>query len=154
MHSRKSKIKELDEEKNLIGNPNEEEIKTIFYGIKKNGLNLKKFSANKELEKYNNNEINRSNNFYKKLKSRNIVINDEIKKKLSPELIKSFYKAMKIRGYSSYIPNKDTNTLLKRKFRKKYRNNSETDIVNIKHGSGKLPKINLPKYYILSDKGI
>ena len=111
-------------------------------------------NANEELAKYiKNKEIN------KNIKKFNLLNNEEIKKKLSSDVIKNFYKEIKQRGYSCVIPNKDKNTIFNRKYRKKYgscspqRINPNKLIDYSNKNSCILPVINNKNSMILSDKG-
>jgi hypothetical protein len=53
----------------------------------------------------------------KNLEKANIIVD---KKKLISSIIKDFYKDIRLNGYSSFIHNKDINTLYMRKYNKKY----------------------------------
>jgi hypothetical protein len=47
-----------------------------------------------------------------------------------PEIIKQFYKDKKKKGYVSFIPNKEFNTLFLKRYHKKYNKNEENNTNN------------------------
>ena len=51
-------------------------------------------------------------------------------KELMPEIIKKFYKDKKEKGYASFIPNKEFNTLFLKRYHKKYNKNEENNNSN------------------------
>jgi DNA polymerase-3 subunit alpha len=51
-------------------------------------------------------------------------------KELMPEIIKQFYKDKKKKGYASFIPNKEFNTLFIKRYHKKYNKNEENNNSN------------------------
>ena len=149
------KNKNFDDEKRKENDKEEKEkINDIWYGFKTKGIkNINSVNVNDELVKYiKNKEIK------KNIKKLNILNNDEIKKKLSSDVIKNFYKEIKQRGYSYVIPNKEKNTIFNRKYRKKYGSSSPQRINPDKlvdysnKNSCILPVINNKNSMILSDK--
>ena len=77
------------------------------------GITKKKnFSSNKiRLTKYKNNRNKTESLEFKKINKREV----------GKEIIKDYYKDIKMKGYASFIPNKEMNTVFMRKFNKKYK---------------------------------
>ena len=88
-------------------------------------------------KKYNIINNNNDTNYTK-------VLNVVNKKKLISSIIKDFYKDIRLNGYSSFIHNKEINTVFMRKFNKKY-DSAEKAYNNIKvqllKGNSSLPLI-------------
>ena len=80
-----------------------------------NKINFKTIEFTKRLKEVIKkcNTKNNDKNFEK-------AINVVNKKKLISSIIKDFYKDIRLNGYSSFIHNKDINTLYMRKYNKKY----------------------------------
>ena len=140
--------KELDEEKDIDKNK-KGEIYNFLYGKKTNGIqNISNVNINKALSRY----ICKQDITNEKNK-------EDIKKRVSPDVIKSFYNKLKKRGYSSFIPNKQNNTIFTRKYRRKYGSENSSintykyDIESNKYPSA-LPIINEKYNDLLKDKGI
>jgi hypothetical protein len=107
-----------------------------FYSQKKNSTSMISNTPinNNDRKKNDFNKINfKTIEFTKKLKGiiqkynmknndKNLekAINVVNKKKLISSIIKDFYKDIRLNGYSSFIHNKDINTLYMRKYNKKY----------------------------------
>ena len=72
---------------------------------------LKSYSSNnKKINKYNQNNLKNENNFTKLMK-----------KDVGKDMVKEYYNDIKMNGYSSFIPNKQVNTIFMRKFNQKYK---------------------------------
>ena len=160
LYIKKINKKEL-EEKNEKDNNEKEKINNIWYGIKTNGIkNINNININKELSKYFiKQELNHNENIYKKEKIYNLINDNKIKKSLSPDVIKNYYKEIKKRGYSSFIHNKEYNTIFNRKYKRKYGKSSSQIItpknnIDSKKNSSLLPIINEKSNIFLSDKGM
>ena len=102
---------------------------------------------------------NKNNKVYKNLKNLNLINNEQLKKRLSSDVIKNFYKEIKKRGYSSFIHNKEYNTIFNRKYKRKYGKSSSQIItpknnIDSKKNSSLLPIINEKSNIFLSDKGM
>ena len=150
VYSKKSNSKiEEEKEKN---DENDEKINSIWYGIKTKGIkNINNVNINKELSKYIIKKENKQNkekkDIYRKINNYNLMNNESLKKRLSSDVIKNFYQEIKKRGYSSFIPNKESNTIFNRKYRRKYGSNSSQNItpninINSNINSCILPIIN------------
>ena len=155
-----SKKNKTDDDKKKE-NEKEENINDIWHGIITKGIkNIKSVNVNDELVKYiKNKEIKQHKNELQNIQKYNLLNNNELKKKLSSNVVKNFYKEIKQRGYSSFIPNKDKNTIFNRKYRKKYGSSSpqKIDTSKLVDNPGKnsciLPLINDKCSFILSNKG-
>ena len=113
--------------KNIIKNTiekdnfNEQKINSIWFGQKTRELKkLNSISINEYLK---NDGENKEKNFF--IENYDSIINnleeDEKKRKLViSNAIKDFYKGIRNRGYSSFVRNKKSNTILNRKNKRKY----------------------------------
>lgn len=103
-------------------NDNEERINSIWFGQKTRELkNLKNISINDYIEQ---NDKDKTKNISlidsTNLISNSIDENEKNKKFKLSNAIKEFYNAIKSRGYSSFVRNKKSNTILNRKNKRKY----------------------------------
>lgn len=158
LYSKKSK-KDTDEEKEK-DKEKQEKINNIWYGIKTNGIkNINNVDINKELSKYMAKNKNNEKK-YTNIRNINLMNKEEIKKRISPDVIKNFYNEIKKRGYSSFIHNKENNTIFTRKYRRKYGTNNSQVItpqnkIDSNRNSTILPIINEKNNnIIISDKGL
>ena len=112
-----------------------------------------------------NSKISRNiiKNFNENILGNYSINNEELKKKISIDVIKNFYEEIKKRGYSSFIHNKDSNTIFNRKYKRKYGSNSSQKIqkklkihtpkIENKKCSLMLPIIKKSNLILLDDKG-
>ena len=109
-------------------------------------------------------DININNKFSRNIKNNQNIFenyslnNEELKKKLSLDVIKNFYEEIKKRGYSSFIHNKESNTIFNRKYKRKYGTNSSQKILTPQNENKKnslfLPIIKKKIPDSLDDKGL
>lgn len=141
-------------------NDNEQKINTLWFGQKTREIkNLKNVSINDFIFK-NNKDKDEQNSIMNNIESNdnNNTKDDkeDIKKIALSNAIKEFYKGIKSRGYSSFAQNKKSNTLLKKKNKRKFVHNFSSSISNSVDNMDKNEKNNsnkiLIKLPIIKDK--
>ena len=150
IYSQRNSRKDLEEAKK---NNYEKEgnINNIMFGQKQD--KIKKIEDININNKFSRNIIKNNQNIFENYS----LNNEELKKKLSLDVIKNFYEEIKKRGYSSFIHNKESNTIFNRKYKRKYGTNSSQKILTPQNENKKnslfLPIIKKKIPDSLDDKG-